>query len=106
MKYPLHIAFIMDGNGRWAERKGLPRFVGHSQGVKVIKKLPDICHHKQKVLQTKTLEFNQRVFFKYMAFGRNLADKNHKIQENLDNDEICYRVKFGWFPIGGKFSDR
>ena len=39
MKYPLHIAFIMDGNGRWAEKKGLPRFVGHSQGVKVIKKI-------------------------------------------------------------------
>jgi len=39
MKYPSHIAFIMDGNGRWAEKKGLPRFVGHSQGVKVIKKI-------------------------------------------------------------------
>ena len=39
MKYPSHIAFIMDGNGRWAEKKGLPRFVGHSQGVKVIKKV-------------------------------------------------------------------
>ena len=39
MKYPSHIAFIMDGNGRWAEKKCLPRFVGHSQGVKVIKKI-------------------------------------------------------------------
>ena len=39
MKYPSHIAFIMDGNGRWAEKKGLPRFVGHSQGVKAIKKV-------------------------------------------------------------------
>jgi len=45
MKYPLHIAFIMDGNGRWAERKGLPRFVGHSQGVKVIKKIVKSALH-------------------------------------------------------------
>ena len=45
MKYPSHIAFIMDGNGRWAEKKGLPRFVGHSQGVKVIKKIVKSALH-------------------------------------------------------------
>lgn len=31
-----HIAFIMDGNGRWAESKGLPRKAGHEQGAKVL----------------------------------------------------------------------
>ena len=45
MKYPSHIAFIMDGNGRWAEKKGLPRFFGHSQGVKVIKKIVKSALH-------------------------------------------------------------
>ncbi|MDD4210923.1 MAG: polyprenyl diphosphate synthase [Clostridia bacterium] len=35
-KLPHHIAFIIDGNGRWAKKKGLPRTVGHSFGVKAV----------------------------------------------------------------------
>lgn len=34
---PRHIAFIMDGNGRWAEKRGLPRHRGHQAGVKNIR---------------------------------------------------------------------
>ena len=33
---PAHIAFIMDGNGRWAKKRMMPRNFGHSQGCKVI----------------------------------------------------------------------
>jgi undecaprenyl diphosphate synthase len=33
---PQHIAIIMDGNGRWAEQRGLPRIVGHKNGVKSV----------------------------------------------------------------------
>jgi len=36
---PEHVAIIMDGNGRWATRKGLPRSFGHKQGVSVLKKI-------------------------------------------------------------------
>ena len=38
-KLPKHVAIIMDGNGRWATRKGLPRSFGHKQGVIVLKKI-------------------------------------------------------------------
>jgi len=38
-KLPKHVAIIMDGNGRWASRKGLPRSFGHKQGVSVLKKI-------------------------------------------------------------------
>src|SRR3990167_6528514 len=31
---PQHVAVIMDGNGRWAKRRGLPRIAGHREGVK------------------------------------------------------------------------
>ncbi|MGB2813490.1 MAG: undecaprenyl diphosphate synthase family protein [Dehalococcoidales bacterium] len=31
---PVHIAFVPDGNGRWAEKRGLPRLAGHEAGVK------------------------------------------------------------------------
>ena len=34
---PRHIAIIMDGNGRWAERRGLPRTVGHKNGVEAVR---------------------------------------------------------------------
>ncbi len=34
---PVHVAIIMDGNGRWAKAKGLPRTVGHRQGAEVVR---------------------------------------------------------------------
>ena len=38
-KVPEHVAIIMDGNGRWATRRGLPRSFGHNQGVIVLKEI-------------------------------------------------------------------
>ncbi len=35
---PLHVAIIMDGNGRWAAQRGLPRSVGHREGVQALKR--------------------------------------------------------------------
>ncbi len=40
---PQHVAIIMDGNGRWAERQGLPRIAGHRQGAKTLKHLVRCC---------------------------------------------------------------
>ncbi len=40
---PKHIAIIMDGNGRWAKKKMLPRFLGHQKGVRVLKKIVAYC---------------------------------------------------------------
>lgn len=36
---PKHIAIIMDGNGRWAQRRGLPRIAGHHAGMKTVKRI-------------------------------------------------------------------
>ena len=38
-----HIAFIMDGNGRWAKKRGMPRTYGHSLGAKVFKRIIEYC---------------------------------------------------------------
>ena len=38
-KIPEHVAIIMDGNGRWATKKGLPRTYGHKRGVSVLKEI-------------------------------------------------------------------
>lgn len=40
-KVPRHIAIIMDGNGRWAKQKGIPRFLGHRSGVKSVREVTE-----------------------------------------------------------------
>ena len=40
---PTHVGIIMDGNGRWAKKRGLPRTAGHAQGAKVFKKTVEWC---------------------------------------------------------------
>jgi undecaprenyl diphosphate synthase len=40
---PKHVAVIMDGNGRWATRQGLPRIAGHRRGARVLKELLRCC---------------------------------------------------------------
>ena len=40
---PRHIAIIMDGNGRWAKQRGLPRIAGHREGINSVREITKIC---------------------------------------------------------------
>lgn len=40
---PKHVAIIMDGNGRWAEARGLPRIAGHREGIKSVREVIRLC---------------------------------------------------------------
>jgi len=40
---PAHIAIIMDGNGRWAKKRGLPRVAGHKKGVETVRDMVQAC---------------------------------------------------------------
>jgi len=42
-EFPKHIAIIMDGNGRWARKRFLPRVAGHKSGVKVVRNIVEYC---------------------------------------------------------------
>ena len=42
-RLPNHVAVIMDGNGRWAKARGLPRMVGHRAGVEALKRTLRLC---------------------------------------------------------------
>ncbi|MGR8978805.1 MAG: isoprenyl transferase [Gammaproteobacteria bacterium] len=42
-KSPRHIAIIMDGNGRWAQKRFMPRAMGHQAGVKTVRKIVEHC---------------------------------------------------------------
>lgn len=41
---PRHVAIIMDGNGRWAELRGLPRVAGHREGLTSLREVLNVCH--------------------------------------------------------------
>ena len=43
---PKHVAIIMDGNGRWAQKKGLPRIAGHKAGVETVRSVIQTCVEK------------------------------------------------------------
>ncbi len=43
LKIPEHIAIIMDGNGRWAKKRGLPRVAGHRAGADSVRKIVESC---------------------------------------------------------------
>ncbi len=43
MEVPQHLAVIMDGNGRWAKTRGLPRIAGHREGAKAARALVEAC---------------------------------------------------------------
>lgn len=45
-KHPRHLAIIMDGNGRWAKKRHLPRMLGHQEGLKVVRKIVKTCGEK------------------------------------------------------------
>ena len=42
-KMPVHIAFIMDGNGRWAKKRGMPRTFGHTEGARNFRRIMRYC---------------------------------------------------------------
>ena len=43
MVIPRHVAIILDGNGRWAKKRGLPRTMGHREGCKTVEKTVEIA---------------------------------------------------------------
>jgi undecaprenyl diphosphate synthase len=45
----MHLAIIMDGNGRWAEKRGLKRIEGHKEGAKTVKAITEYCAKKPEI---------------------------------------------------------
>ena len=46
LKIPKHVAVILDGNGRWAKSKGLPRNMGHVEGAKTVEKMCEVMYNR------------------------------------------------------------
>ncbi len=86
---PKHIAVIMDGNGRWAKRRGLPRFAGHTEGVNSVRDIVEACAQlgvKYLTLYTFSTENWKRpkdeVSMLMRLLVKALRDERDKLHEN------------------------
>ena len=57
-----HIAFIMDGNGRWAKKRGLSREFGHKAGAKVFREVCRYCQQKYDRIQSRCRWCNLQLY--------------------------------------------
>lgn len=99
-KLPKHIAIIMDGNGRWARRKGLIRIRGHEEGVKSVREITTECakmHIEQLTLyafsnenwkRSKTeIKFLMRMLKRYLIEERKTIEDNNIILKAIGRIE-------------------
>ena len=98
-KVPRHVAVIMDGNGRWAKQKGLPRAIGHQEGVKSLHEAVETLDDAvsaieaiQTALAGESVEVYQRAVRLLVGLGRseeafNLTERNraHSFLQAMGN---------------------
>lgn len=92
VRLPQHVAVIMDGNGRWAKQKGLPRIEGHRRGAKTLKELLRYC--KNLGIETLTA-----YAFSTENWGRPVGEVNflmnlfermlQKELKEMEEEEVC-----------------
>ncbi len=105
LKIPKHVAIIMDGNGRWAKSRGLPRSVGHTNGAKALQRTIEACKKFGiKILTVyafstenwerpkEEVDFLMKLFFQY------LTKQSKKLIEN--------RIKFKVLGDKLKFTEK
>ena len=107
---PTHVAIIMDGNGRWATARGLPRFAGHQRGAESVREAVEGC--KELGIRYLTLyafssenwkrpvtEVNDLMGLLRLYVKRELADlhrNNLRLRFIGDRDELARRRRDDW----------
>jgi len=88
-RLPRHIAIIMDGNGRWAKRRNLPRILGHEEGAKAVRAI--VTHCARLSIEALTLYSfsdenwkrpHEEVDFLMELYGQYLIAERGEIMEN------------------------
>ena len=88
---PLHVAIIMDGNGRWARMKGLPKIMGHQAGIKAGEEAIDAAMElgvKFLTLYTFSTENWSRPRREILALMRLLRDSLYEETDELDEKNV------------------
>lgn len=95
---PKHIAIIMDGNGRWAKQRGLPRTEGHKVGAEVFRRICEYCaeigveYVTFYAFSTENWKRSKLEVTAIMNLFRRYLDE---MQERyLENEEAGYRIRF------------
>ena len=101
-KLPQHVAVIMDGNGRWAKQRGLPRIEGHRRGANTLKQMLRYC----KNLGIKTLT---AYAFSTENWGRPTGEVNflmslferllQKELKEMEQEEVCINFIGDFTPL-------
>jgi len=92
---PQHIAFIMDGNGRWAHKRALPRIAGHRQGVKTVRRMVEVGPEigvKVMTFYTFSAENWKRPYQEVSALMELLLHSINQELEDLKRNEVSLRV--------------
>ena len=92
---PKHIAIIMDGNGRWASSKGLPRISGHREGVRTVRKITEFCGElgiKVLTLYTFSAENWSRPTLEVNALMKLLVTSLKREVNNLMKNNVKFTV--------------
>ena len=90
---PSHIAIIMDGNGRWANTRGLPRLSGHRKGVRTVREITKICGElgiQTLTLYTFSSENWNRPETEVSALMKLLASSLRREVENLMKNNVRF----------------
>lgn len=93
-KIPRHIAIIMDGNGRWARQRGMPRLVGHRAGTENIRRIVQECVAQgveYLTLYAFSTENWSRPSAEIEGLLRIMSEFIDRETQNLHNEGICIR---------------
>ena len=89
-----HVAFIMDGNGRWGKKKGKGRNFGHLKGIETVKKIVKLSIKLMQVSSTETLFSSINGFGVSRVNGFNLfPNPAHKIKAVLILILLSYKFR-------------
>ena len=94
-KLPNHIAIIMDGNGRWAKEKNMPRAIGHKNGVKSALSISELCAKlgvKYLTLYTLSLENLSRPKLEVSSLMVLLSNSIKNELEKMKSNNVQFNV--------------
>lgn len=91
---PQHIAIIMDGNGRWAKKRGLPRTAGHAAGAESFRRIANYCRTlgvKYLTVYAFSTENWKRSADEVAGIMRLLGRYLREALEDMDKNRVCFR---------------
>jgi undecaprenyl diphosphate synthase len=106
---PKHLAIIMDGNGRWAKKRALPRIAGHKEGIKSVRTVIETCRElsiKYLTLYTFSLENWQRPKKEIETLMSLLSEYIDKEINNLNKNNIRFNIFGDWESLNYGVSEK